>query len=44
MNFHESPEKIVGLLKIVSDYEGNSEKNYFTQNGIVSFAFLLGSV
>ncbi|XP_076632761.1 serine/threonine-protein kinase atr isoform X1 [Colletes latitarsis] len=35
--FHESPEKIVGLLKIISDYDNNSEKNFITQKGIESY-------
>ncbi|KZC05824.1 Serine/threonine-protein kinase atr [Dufourea novaeangliae] len=37
LNFHESPEKVIGLLKIVSDYDNSSEKNYITQKGIESY-------
>lgn len=36
LNFHESPEKIIGLLKIISDYDSNLEKNYIIHKGIVS--------
>ncbi|XP_076679651.1 serine/threonine-protein kinase atr isoform X1 [Andrena cerasifolii] len=37
LHFHESPEKIVGLLKIISDYDSSSEKNFITQKGIESY-------
>ncbi|XP_043511522.1 serine/threonine-protein kinase atr [Frieseomelitta varia] len=37
LNFHESPEKIVGLLKIISDYDSNADKNYVTKKGIESY-------
>lgn len=36
LNFHESPEKIVGLLKIISDYDNSLEKNFIIHKGIVS--------
>nr|XP_031832738.1 serine/threonine-protein kinase atr-like [Nomia melanderi] len=35
--FHESPEKVIGLLKIISDYDNSSEKNFITQKGIESY-------
>ncbi|XP_076654433.1 serine/threonine-protein kinase ATR [Halictus rubicundus] len=35
--FHESPEKVIGLLKIISDYDNSSEKNYITHKGIESY-------
>ncbi|XP_053989775.1 uncharacterized protein LOC128882206, partial [Hylaeus volcanicus] len=35
--FHESPEKIVGLLKIISDYDTTTEKNFITRKGIKSY-------
>ncbi|XP_033336517.2 serine/threonine-protein kinase ATR [Megalopta genalis] len=37
LNFHESPEKVIGLLKIISDYDNSSEKNYITHKGIKSY-------
>ncbi|XP_003702936.2 serine/threonine-protein kinase ATR isoform X1 [Megachile rotundata] len=37
LNFHESPEKIVGLLKIISEYDNSSEKNFITHKGIESY-------
>ncbi|KOX79522.1 Serine/threonine-protein kinase atr [Melipona quadrifasciata] len=37
LNFHESPQKIIGLLKIISDYDSNAEKNYVTKKGIESY-------
>ncbi|XP_060828354.1 serine/threonine-protein kinase atr-like [Bombus pascuorum] len=37
LNFHESPKKIVGLLKIISDYDSNADKNYVTHKGIESY-------
>ncbi|OAD54306.1 Serine/threonine-protein kinase atr [Eufriesea mexicana] len=37
LNFHESPEKIIGLLKIISEYDSSSEKNYIMQKGIESY-------
>ncbi|KAG6794440.1 serine/threonine-protein kinase atr-like [Apis mellifera caucasica] len=37
LNFHESPEKIIGLLKIISDYDSNLEKNYIIHKGIESY-------
>lgn len=40
LNFHESPEKIIGLLKIISDYDSNLEKNYIIHKGIVSLYYL----
>ncbi|XP_076757525.1 serine/threonine-protein kinase ATR [Xylocopa sonorina] len=35
--FYESPEKTIGLLKIISDYDSNAEKNHITQKGIASY-------
>nr|XP_034192073.1 serine/threonine-protein kinase ATR [Osmia lignaria]XP_034192074.1 serine/threonine-protein kinase ATR [Osmia lignaria]XP_034192075.1 serine/threonine-protein kinase ATR [Osmia lignaria] len=37
LNFHESPEKIVGLLKIISDYDNSLEKNFIIHKGIESY-------
>ncbi|CAK9833676.1 Serine/threonine-protein kinase atr [Anthophora retusa] len=37
LNFYESPDKIVGLLKIISDYDSSSEKNYIVQKGTESY-------
>lgn len=43
LHFHESPEKVIGLLKIISDYDSSLEKNFITQKGIVSVLLSLYS-
>ncbi|XP_026671548.1 serine/threonine-protein kinase ATR-like isoform X2 [Ceratina calcarata] len=37
LNFHQSPEMVVGLLKIISEYDSSLEKNYIAQKGIKSY-------
>ncbi|TGZ48346.1 Serine/threonine-protein kinase ATR [Temnothorax longispinosus] len=38
LNFYESPEKIIGLLEIISEYDTNQERGKFrTQEQVVSY-------
>jgi hypothetical protein len=36
LNFYESPEKIVGFLEIISEYDNNQKGNFRTQEQVVS--------
>lgn len=42
LKFHESPEKIIGFLRIISDYDGTTRPDFSTHERIVSsHAFIL---
>lgn len=36
LNFYESPEKIIGLLEIISEYDTNQRGKFSTQEQVVS--------
>lgn len=36
LNFYESPEKIIGFLEIISEYDSNQRGNFATQEQVVS--------
>jgi len=41
LNFYESPEKIVGFLEIISEYDNNQKGNFRTQEQVVSILYTI---
>ncbi|KAK2579409.1 hypothetical protein KPH14_003267 [Odynerus spinipes] len=37
LKFHESPEKIVGFLEIISEFDGSTKPSFYTHEKIVSY-------
>lgn len=41
LNFYESPEKIIGLLEIISEYDINQRGKFGTQDQVVSVLIII---
>lgn len=40
LNFHESPNGIIGFLEIISEYDSNQRGNFGTQEQVVSICLI----
>lgn len=41
LNFYESPEKIIGLLEIISEYDSNQKGKFGTKDQVVSILIII---
>lgn len=41
LNFYDSPERIISLLEIISEYDTNQKGKFRTQEQVVSFLIIM---